>query len=65
LICEWSIILDISQIIFILDGNTFQRRVIKVGIRGNFWNLLYDYPWTIPKTISKITTSFSSLIASI
>jgi hypothetical protein len=31
----------------------------------NFFNHSYGHPWTIPKTISKITTSFSSLTISI
>ncbi len=33
-------------------------------ILGTFWNPLYNHPWTIPKTISKMTTSFLSLATS-
>jgi hypothetical protein len=31
---------------------------------GDFGNLSYGHPWTIPKTISEITISFSSLTPS-
>jgi hypothetical protein len=33
-------------------------------IWGMFWNPLYGHPWIVPKTISKITISFSSLTTS-
>jgi hypothetical protein len=42
----------------------FQWWVIGIGIWGIFWNPSYGCPWTIPKTISIITTSFSSLTTS-
>jgi hypothetical protein len=32
---------------------------------GDFLDLLFGCPWTIPKTISKITISFSSLTTSL
>jgi hypothetical protein len=42
----------------------FQGGVIKTSIWGIFWNPSYGHPWTIPKTISEITTSFSCLTIS-
>jgi hypothetical protein len=42
----------------------FQGRVIGTGIWRIFWNPSYGHSWTIPKTISEINTSFSSLTTS-
>jgi hypothetical protein len=42
------------------DHKKFQGQVIGTGVIKIFWNPLYGRPWTIPNTISEITTSFSS-----
>jgi hypothetical protein len=38
--------------------------VLGIGTWGIFWNPSYGHLWTIPKRISKLNTSFSSLTTS-
>jgi hypothetical protein len=53
------------QIRWIVHSRTkFQWWVIKISMWRIFWNPSYGHPWTILKTISKITNSFSTLTIS-